>query len=134
MANVVRGERTFEHNGEEFTMVLDMNAFTEACQVLDVGLQTFMNSLAQEDPKPHVIRALFYGAMHQHNRIPIDECMDFIMEYGLAEIAVELKELASSVMPKAKPVAEGNAPAPLNRKDRRSGKSSKTIRGGQKKP
>jgi hypothetical protein len=134
MANVVRGERTFTHKGEDYTMVLDMNAFTEACQVLDVGLQSFMNSLAQQDPRPHVIRALFYGAMHKHNRIPIDDCMDFIMEYGLPEIAIELKELAASVMPKVKPEAEGNAPTTPNRKERRSGQSNKATRGGQKKP
>lgn len=135
MANLLRGERTFTHEGVDYTMALDMDAFTEACQVLDMGLQAFMESLDGEDVKPHVLRALFYGAMYRYNRIPIGDCMTFMSAYGLENIANDLKLLALSVMPERKEAPMGNAPAPPspNRQQRRAVEKKPISTGGRKK-
>ena len=135
MANLLRGERTFTHEGTEYTLALDMDAFTEACMVLDMGLQAFMEALDAEDPKPHVLRALFYGAMFRYNPIPVKDCMSFMTAYGLEKIAAELKALALTVMPEQKaPVGNAEAPKqPGNRQQRRATAKKKTNGGGKKK-
>lgn len=135
MANLLRGERTFTHGGIDYTLALDMDAFTEACQVLDMGLQAFMEALDGNDVKPHVLRALFYGAMHRYNRLPIGDCMSFMSAYGLEKIANDLKLLALSVMPDRKEPPSGNAVAPpsLNRQKRRASEKKPTSGGGRKK-
>lgn len=137
MANILRGERTIiDGDGVEYVLALDMDAFTEACQVLDMGLQAFMEALDGDDVKPHVLRALFYGAMFRHNPLPIGDCMTFMTTYGLQKIADDLKQLALAVMPARKDAPGGNvaAPPPQNRQQRRASGKSKTAGGGRKKP
>src|SRR3546814_2840003 len=89
MANPIRGEHTIKTEDGEFTLCLDMDAFTEACAVLDCGINRLMEMLEGDDPKPHVIRALLYGALKRHNPIPLEDVMSFVQAFGLVEMTGE---------------------------------------------
>lgn len=137
MGNVIRGEARVEHAGETLHLVLDMNAFTVAGRMLDMGINRLMAEFeaSKDDPKLHIIQAILYGSLNRHHPdISPAMTMDLVQEIGTLEISKVLEELCTNAMPKAD---EGNEVAPKGA-DTASQKPSsgkkKTRSGGKKKP
>lgn len=137
MANFLRGEGVLSHGEDNYTLVLDMNAFTEAGAELDMGIVTLMNELDRKDGdiKLHVLRAIVFGALRRHHpEMTATDAGDLIQDCGLPKIMGVISDIVKQVLPKAKPAsAEGNAEAPPapNRAQRRA--SAKTSGGGKPK-
>ena len=120
MGNKVRGEASFEHEGQTYNLVLDFNAF---CEIEAARPEMTMPVLIQtlNVPKINNVRLILYGALFANHRLSLEEVGDLVASMGF-EKALAVVEQLGAAFPKAKP--EGNAAAPATGK--RKGNSRKT--------
>lgn len=118
MANIERGEASFEHDGQTFYLVVDMNAFAEAEDAADMGVDDLLRALSPQvdatgkvtkAPRLKHLGAMLFGALRaRHPDVTLPEAIRLLNATGAGEA---IGKALTAAMPKAAPSAEGKVQA-----------------------
>lgn len=98
MANPLRGEITVEVDGQEYRLVLSLNALVELQHAVGKPHVAVFEGAARGDLAD--IRALFWAALRKHHGdMSLDDVGDWIDRAGLERLAGQMAGLASSAVP-----------------------------------
>lgn len=118
MANIQRGEASFVHEGVTYHLVMDMNAFAEAEDAADMGVDDLLQALSPKiDEKGNVtskprlkhLGAMLFGALRA--RHPNLRHADAIRLLDSKDAGEAIGKALTASMPKPDPSAEGKAAA-----------------------
>ncbi|MGE6693350.1 hypothetical protein ACQKE8_13005 [Sphingobium limneticum] len=118
MANIQRGEASFVHEGVTYHLVMDMNAFAEAEDAADMGVDDLLQALSPKiDEKGNItskprlkhLGAMLFGALRA--RHPNLRHADAIRLLDSKDAGEAIGKALTASMPKPDPSAEGKAAA-----------------------
>ena len=118
MANIQRGEACFVHDGATYHLVMDMNAFAEAEDAADMGVDDLLKALSPKmDAKGNItskprlkhLGAMLFGALRATH--PDISHADAIRLLDSKDAGEAIGKALTASMPKPDPSAEGKEAA-----------------------
>lgn len=123
MANPLRGEASFEAQGQVWTMVLDFNTLVSLEKETGSTLQELFELLKPERLSLGTIRSFFKCSLEEnHGDVTDREAGNLIGEIGIEKAATLLSEAVNDMQA---PVAKAPAGPPVNRQQRRATQSGR---------
>ncbi|GLV22009.1 hypothetical protein TomMM35A_18620 [Sphingobium sp. TomMM35A] len=118
MANIQKGEASFTAGGKVYRLVMDFNAFAEAEDAADMGVDDLLKAITPEvdgegnvTKKPRIkhMGAILYGALKAHQpNISLPDAINLMNDGGEA-VGEAIAKALNGAMPKADASAEGKA-------------------------
>lgn len=120
MANIQKGEASFSAGGANYRLVLDFNAFAEAEDAADMGVDDLLQAISPKvatdgtilkKPRVKHVGALLFGALRAHHpNLTLRDAIN-LMSDG-EHVGEALGKALQGAMPKPDQSAEGKAEAP----------------------
>lgn len=128
MANPHKGELEFEHNGQAYTLVLDINALCEAEDAAPPHKAVALLKAAEADSLA-AIRLLFWAGLRERHGLSLREAGELMQSVGAGK--AKLYVAAASVL--SFPPREAGMPAPRPRtRAKACGTGKRSTKAGSK--
>lgn len=120
------GEARFSCDGEDYHLTLNNMALLEAEAVLDQSMLDFVPAIAEtlqagRNPQMRHMAALIYGGLKlNHPEITQQRVLDMVMARDQALISALGEAMAGIDIPDDPDAELGNAPAPVNRREKKA--------------